>query len=126
MTAFKSGDPTTINRLYGSGSSRRRDNEERADSQTTRYFANVELDGRAGVDVRIEVLTDLRGVLICVVDVTNTPLLVPISIFNPAGGGAGFAAYQPAANAAVTQIFGRPIQFAPNCTGSQAAVAFSA
>ncbi|KAM0201110.1 hypothetical protein ACHAPA_002281 [Fusarium lateritium] len=41
---------TTINRLYGSGTSRRRDNEERseieerADSKTTRYFANVELD----------------------------------------------------------------------------------
>ena len=69
---------------------------------------------------------DLKGVLIGVVDVTNTPLLVPISVFNPTGGGTGFAAYQPAANGAVTQIFGRPIQFAPNCAGSQAAVAFSA
>ncbi len=68
----------------------------------------------------------LRGVLIGVVDVTNTPLLVPISVFNPNGGGAGAAAYQPAANAAVRQIFGRPIAFHPNCTGSQAAVAFSA
>jgi lysophospholipase L1-like esterase len=68
----------------------------------------------------------LRGVLIGVVDVTNVPLLVPISVFNPNGGGAGFAAYQPAANAAVRQIFGRPIQFAPNCAGSQAAVAFPA
>ncbi|KAF5682087.1 tyrosinase precursor [Fusarium circinatum] len=41
---------TTINRLYGSGSSRRRDVEERglieerAGASTTRYFANVQLD----------------------------------------------------------------------------------
>ncbi|KAF5019447.1 hypothetical protein F66182_8555 [Fusarium sp. NRRL 66182] len=36
---------TTINRLYGSSSSRRRDVEERAEPEkTTRYFANVELD----------------------------------------------------------------------------------
>ncbi|KAG5663138.1 hypothetical protein KAF25_001074 [Fusarium avenaceum] len=41
---LSSSAKTTINRLYGSGSSRRRDNEERADSKTTRYFANVELD----------------------------------------------------------------------------------
>ncbi|KAF5008467.1 hypothetical protein FDECE_5256 [Fusarium decemcellulare] len=35
---------STINRLYGSSSSRRRDLEGRADGKTTRYFANVELD----------------------------------------------------------------------------------
>ncbi|KAF4987692.1 hypothetical protein FGRMN_10218 [Fusarium graminum] len=41
---LSSAAKTMVNRLYGSGSSRRRDIEERADSKTTRYFANVELD----------------------------------------------------------------------------------
>lgn len=68
----------------------------------------------------------LKGVLIGVVDVTSVPLLVPISVFNPTGGGTGPAAFNPIANAVVTQTFGRPIAFAPNCTGSQAAIAFSA
>jgi lysophospholipase L1-like esterase len=73
---------------------------------------------------------DLRGVLIGIVDVTNTPVLVPLSVFNPNGGGTGFAAFQPAAFAGVQALFGvgttRPatfqITFAASCTNSQAAI----
>ncbi|KAG8360958.1 hypothetical protein FVEN_g1567 [Fusarium venenatum] len=35
---------TTINRLYGTSSARRRSLDERADGSTTRYFVNVQLD----------------------------------------------------------------------------------
>lgn len=76
----------------------------------------------------------LQGVLIGIVDVTNTPLLIPISVFNPTGGGTGPAAFQAAALGGVRSLFGvgttRPttfqIQFDASCTGSLAAISLPA
>lgn len=66
----------------------------------------------------------LKGVLIGVVDVTNTPLLVPMALFVP-----GSAIYQPALVQLLQQQFtgGKPIAVLPNCTANTtAAKAFPA
>ena len=72
------------------------------------------------------------GVLIGVVDVTNIPLLIPISVINPASNGTGANAFQQAALVGVRTLFGattpgvftgpRPATFAvtfnANCNAS--------
>ena len=60
----------------------------------------------------------LKGVLIGVVDVTNTPILVPLALFVP-----GSAIYQPSLVQALQAQFtgGKPIVPAPNCTANTTA-----
>lgn len=80
--------------------------------------------------------TTARGVLIGVVDVTNTPQLIQLSVFNPASTATGANAFNPAAAATLRAIFGvspagpRPATFAitfnANCAASQAAISFAA
>ena len=73
-----------------------------------------------------------RGVLIGVVDVTNTPQIFQLSVFNSASTATGVNAFNPAAFATLRALFGvgttRPatftITFNANCNSSQAAVSF--
>jgi hypothetical protein len=77
-----------------------------------------------------------RGVLIGVVDVTNAPQIIQLSVFNSASTATGFAAYNPAAFTTLRAVFGvspsgpRPAAFAitfnANCNASQAAISFQA
>jgi hypothetical protein len=70
------------------------------------------------------------GVLIGVVDVTNTPQLFQLSVFNPASTATGVNAYNPAGLGALRALFGvgttrpatYPITFNANCNASQAAI----
>ena len=70
-----------------------------------------------------------RGILIGVVDVTNTPILIPVAAFNPNQAGSSAAAFQ-----GVQGLFGvgtrRPatfqIGFDASCTNSTAAIPFPA
>lgn len=80
------------------------------------------------------------GVLIGVVDVTNIPLLIPISVINPASNGTGANAFQQAALVGVRTLFGattpgvftgpRPATFAitfnANCNASTAEISILA
>ncbi|MDF1504202.1 SGNH/GDSL hydrolase family protein [Roseisolibacter sp. H3M3-2] len=69
----------------------------------------------------------LKGVLIGVVNVTNAPLAFPLSVINPAATPSQPAfAYNAQAAAAVQQLLGRPIAFAPNCNTGAPQLAFTA
>ena len=75
-----------------------------------------------------------NGVLIGVVDVTNTPQLIQLSVFNSASTATGANAFNPLALATLRQLFGvgttRPstysITFNANCRTSQAAISLTA
>jgi lysophospholipase L1-like esterase len=71
---------------------------------------------------------ELKGVLIGIVNVTNAPIAIPISVINQAATPSQPAfAYNAAANGAVRALFGgRPLAFAPNCNTGAPQIAFTA
>lgn len=100
------------------------------DSARATTVANFTSNYRTLVNGLVAGSPNLRGgVLIGVVDPNAVPLLVPFAVFNP-----NVTGYSPAAYQAVLGVLGvgttRPatfrLLFAPNCTGSAAAIPFPA